>query len=107
MLFFFWNSMEEDEAIISDEEDDEEPSEDGEVVIKFTRELKHRIRAPWSFSLIVKVFGRSVGYVFLVNKLKHMWKVARNFSCVDLGMGFFLSRLDSRTGFEDVLKGGP
>jgi hypothetical protein len=26
---------------------------------------------------------------------------------VDLGMGFFLIRFDSRTGFEDVLKGGP
>jgi hypothetical protein len=37
-----------DETISSDEEDDEEPPEDGEVVIKFTRELKHRIRAPWS-----------------------------------------------------------
>uniref|UniRef100_A0A2N9J7P9 CCHC-type domain-containing protein n=1 Tax=Fagus sylvatica TaxID=28930 RepID=A0A2N9J7P9_FAGSY len=58
---FFGNSMEEDEIISSDEEEDEEPPEEGEVVIKFTRELKHRIRAPWSTSLIVKVFGRSVG----------------------------------------------
>jgi hypothetical protein len=104
---FFGNSMEEDEAISSDEDEDEEPPEEGEVVIKFTRELKHRIRAPWSSSLIVKVFGRSVGYVFLVNKLKNMWKFAGNFSCVNLGRGFFLIRFDSRTGFEDVLKGGP
>uniref|UniRef100_A0A2N9HK07 DUF4283 domain-containing protein n=1 Tax=Fagus sylvatica TaxID=28930 RepID=A0A2N9HK07_FAGSY len=80
---FFGNSMEEDEAISSDEDEDEERS------------------------LQKKVFGRSVGYVFLVNKLKNMWKFAGNFSCVDLGRGFFLIRFDSRTGFEDVLKGGP
>ena len=104
---FFGNGMEEDETISSDEEEDEEPPEEGEVVIKFTRELKHRIRAPWSTSLIVKVFGRSVGYVFLVNKLKIMWNFAGNFSCVDLGLGFFLIRFDSQSGFEDVLKGGP
>jgi hypothetical protein len=36
-----------------------------------------------------------------------MWKAASNFSCVDLGLGFFLIRFDSQTGFEDVLKGGP
>jgi hypothetical protein len=104
---FFGNSMEEDEIISSNEEEDEEPPKEGEVVIKFTYELKHRIRAPWSTSLIVKVFGRSVGYVFLVNKLKIMWNFAGNFSCVDLGLGFFLIRFDSQSGFKDVLKRGP
>jgi hypothetical protein len=104
---FFGNNMDDDEIISSDEENDKEPPEEGEVVIKFTRELKHRIRAPWSTSLIVKVFGRSVGYVFLVNKLKTMWNFAGNFSCVDLGLGFFLIRFDSQSGFEEVLKRGP
>ena len=104
---FFRSSMEEDADLSSDEDNEDEPPGDGEVVIKFSRELKQRIRDPWSSSLIVKVFGRSVGYVFLVNKLKNMWKVAGNFSCVDIGMGFFLIRFDSRSGFEEVLKGGP
>jgi hypothetical protein len=104
---FFGSSMEEDEILSSNEEEDEEPPEDGEVVIKFTRELKHRIRAPWATSLIVKVFGRSVGYVFLVNKLKIMWNFAGNFSYVDLSLGFFLIRFDFQSGFEDVLKRGP
>ena len=104
---FFGNNMEEDGGVSSDEEGDGDSPEDGEVVIRFTRDLKQKIRAPWSTSLIVKVFGRSVGYVFLVNKLKFMWKAFGNFSCVDLGEGFFLIRFDSRTNFEEVLKGGP
>jgi hypothetical protein len=104
---FFGSGMEEDGGDVSDEEEDDEPPEDGEVVIKFPCELKQKIRAPWCTSLIVKVFGRSVGYVFLVNKLKNMWKTSGNFSCVDLGLGFFLIRFESKEGFEDVLKGGP
>jgi hypothetical protein len=103
---FFGNGMEDDGGISSDDDDDIEPPEEGEVVVKFSRELKQRIREPWSTSLIIKVFGRSVGYMFLVNKLKYLWKVTGNFSCVDLGLGFFLVRFDSRDGFEDVLKGG-
>uniref|UniRef100_A0A2N9H4L7 CCHC-type domain-containing protein n=1 Tax=Fagus sylvatica TaxID=28930 RepID=A0A2N9H4L7_FAGSY len=67
---FFGNSMEEDEIISSDEEEDEEPPEEGEVVIKFTRELKHRIRAPWSTSLIVKVNTFChLGREFLISEL--------------------------------------
>jgi hypothetical protein len=104
---FFGSSMEEDADLSSNEDDEDEPPGDGEVVIKFSRELKQRIRDMWSSSLIVKVFGCSVGYVFLVNKLKNMWKVVGIFFCVDIGMGFFLIRFDSRSGFEEVLKGGP
>jgi hypothetical protein len=103
---FFGNSMEEDGEVYSDDEDGD-PPEEGEVVIKFSKELKQRIRAPWNTSLIVKVFGRSVGYMFLVNKLKNLWRMAGNFSCVDLGLGFFLVRFDSCDGFEHVLKAGP
>uniref|UniRef100_A0A2N9FPJ3 CCHC-type domain-containing protein n=1 Tax=Fagus sylvatica TaxID=28930 RepID=A0A2N9FPJ3_FAGSY len=52
---FFGNSMEEDGEVCSDDEDGD-PPEEGEVVIKFSKELKQRIRAPWNTSLIVKVF---------------------------------------------------
>uniref|UniRef100_A0A2N9FT32 CCHC-type domain-containing protein n=1 Tax=Fagus sylvatica TaxID=28930 RepID=A0A2N9FT32_FAGSY len=91
---FFGNGMEDDGGISSDDDDDIEPPEEGEVVVKFSRELKQRIREPWSTSLIIKVFGRSVGYMFLVNKLKYLWKVTGNFSCVDLGLD--LGSLDFR-----------
>jgi hypothetical protein len=104
---FFGNNMEEDGGVSSDEDEVAAPPEEGEVVIKFSRALKQKIRAPWSTSLIVKVFGRSIGYVFLVNKLNYMWKTYGNFSCVDLGEGFFLIRFESRNSFEEVLKGGP
>jgi hypothetical protein len=99
----FGNNMEEDGEASSDED---EPPEKGEVVIRFSCELKQRIKASWSTSLIVKVFGCSFGYLFLVNKLNAMWKSFGIFSCVDLGSGFFLIRFDSQSSFEEVLKRG-
>jgi hypothetical protein len=96
--------MDDDGA--SSDEDSEEP-EDGEVIIKIPREMKERIRAPWSTSFIVKVFGRSVGYLFLVNRLKSLWKPTGGMSCIDLGLGFFLVKLDWKDDFEHILKGGP
>uniref|UniRef100_A0A2N9GX50 CCHC-type domain-containing protein n=1 Tax=Fagus sylvatica TaxID=28930 RepID=A0A2N9GX50_FAGSY len=101
----FFGSAMEDDLVSSDEEDD--PPEDGEVVISIPRETKLRIRAPWSTSFIVKVFGRSVGYLFLVNRLKSLWKPIGGFSCVDLGLGFFLVKLDLADDFDRILKGGP
>jgi hypothetical protein len=102
---FFGSTMEEDDSFSSDEDD--EPPVEGEVVIKFSRELKSRIRAPWSASLIVKVFGRSVGYMFLVNELKALWRATNGFSCVDLGLGFFLVKFENHDDFEEVLRNGP
>uniref|UniRef100_A0A2N9HPR9 CCHC-type domain-containing protein n=1 Tax=Fagus sylvatica TaxID=28930 RepID=A0A2N9HPR9_FAGSY len=101
----FFGSAMEDDLVSSDEEED--PPEDGEVVISIPRETKLRIRAPWSTSFIVKVFGRSVGYLFLVNRLKSLWKPIGGFSCVDLGLGFFLVKLDLADDFDRILKGGP
>ena len=101
---FFGSSMEEDGGDVSEEEEDDDPPEDGEVVIKFPCELKQKIRAPWCTSLIVKVFGQSVGYVFLVNKLKNMLISSGNFSCVDLELRFFLLDLSQKKGLKMCLK---
>ena len=101
----FFGSVMEDDFASSDEED--EPPEDGEVVISIPRETKIRIRAPWSTSFIVKVFGRSVGYMFLFNRLKQLWKPTGGLSCVDLGLGFFLVKQELVDDFDRILKGGP
>ena len=101
----FFGSAMDDDVVSSDEE--EVIPEDGEVVINIPRETKLRIRAPWSTSFIVKVFGRSVGYLFLVNRLQSLWKLVARFSCVDLGLGFFLVKLELVEDFDRILKGGP
>lgn len=100
----FGSAMDADD-LSSDDEDD--ILVEGEVCIKISREIKHRIRAPWCTSFIVKVFGCFVGYLFLVNKLKSIWSPFGSMSCVDLGLGFFLVKFALREDFDKVLRGGP
>ena len=54
------------------ESDSDEELEDiceGMAAIRLSRETKQYIRAPWTKALIVKVFGRIVGFNFLHAKL--------------------------------------
>ena len=50
-----------------DEESDSEISDlrKGFVAVPFSKELKAHIRSPWSISLIVKVYGKAIGFSFL------------------------------------------
>ena len=94
-----------DEEVVSDEE--VETIREGLAAVRFPRELKRQIRSPWSKALIVKVYGRTVGFNFLHNRLLAMWKPAGRLDCVSLGNGFFLTRLSLREDYENILKRGP
>ena len=90
------------------ESDDEvENLREGLVAVKFSKDLKHEIRTPWTRALIVKVYGRSVGFNFIQNKLLAMWKPAGILDCIGLGHGFLLTRLSLKEGCENILRKGP
>ena len=67
-----------------------EPLTEGMTEAKLSKETKSRIRAPWSKALIVKVYGRSVGFHYLTFKINALWKLMEKIDCVNLGRGFFL-----------------
>nr|POE70881.1 hypothetical protein CFP56_76266 [Quercus suber] len=84
-----------------------EPLTEGMAEVRLTKETKARIRAPWSKALIVKVFGRSVGFHYLTFKINALWKPVEKMDCVNLGRGFFLIRFSSTDDYDKVLRGGP
>ena len=94
---------------------DDDTESDGEVEmlrqgllsVKIPRELKQRIRKPWASAFIVKVYSRSVGLNFTQARLLALWKSAGRLDCVDLGHGFFLTRLSLGEDYENVLRKGP
>ncbi|XP_030928973.1 uncharacterized protein LOC115955074 isoform X1 [Quercus lobata] len=77
------------------------------AVISLSKETKQRIRAPWAKALIVKVFGKTVGYNFLHAKLLSLWKPSGRFDMVDLGKDFYLLRFAVRDDLKMVLMKGP
>ena len=80
---------------------------EGMVEVSLSRETKSRIRAPWSKTLIVKVFGRSVGFNYLTFKINAMWNPKGKMDCVALGKDFFLIKFYDNEDYDKVLQGGP
>jgi len=88
-------------------DDEVEALHEGLLAVRFSKDLKQRIRKPWAKALIVKVYGRSVGFNYLHNRLLSLWKPAGRLDFVDLGHEFFLTRFSLREDFETILKRGP
>ncbi|KAL0008051.1 hypothetical protein SO802_009553 [Lithocarpus litseifolius] len=80
---------------------------EGFAAVKISKELKQHIRAPWSKALIIKVYGRTVGFNYLSSKILALWKPKGKIDCVDLGFDFFLVRFSMKDDHDLVLKKGP
>nr|XP_023871666.1 uncharacterized protein LOC111984273 [Quercus suber] len=48
----------------------------GLIAVKLQPETRSHIRATWAHALIVKVYGRTVGFHFLHSRVMSMWKLA-------------------------------
>ncbi|KAL0004807.1 hypothetical protein SO802_012368 [Lithocarpus litseifolius] len=90
------------------ESDDEFPELPlGEKAVRFFGSMKTKIRAPWLNALIMKVFGKTVGYHFLHSRILNLWKPAGKMVCVDLGNDFFLIKFQLKEDYAKVLREGP
>ena len=101
--FNFKKFMEDD----AKSDDEVEPLRQGLAVVKFTKEFKQHIQNSWLKALIVKVYGRTIGFNFLHSRIHSMWKPVGRLNCVDLGHNFFLIRFSLKEDFEIVLRKGP
>ena len=90
---------------IGEEEDDVQAVVDGIANVLLSKDTKLRIRSKWA--LIVKVFGRTVGFHFLHSRIMSLWKPGGRLDCVDLGHDFFLICFGLIEDFDKVLRGGP
>lgn len=97
------------EHMDADSDSDDESSEirEGFATIRLSKETKQRIRAPWAKALIIKVFGRIVGFSYLHSRIMGLWKPSGRLDMMDLGKDYFLVRFSNQEDLEVVLKRGP
>ena len=84
---------------------DLEPLVEGMAEVTLSKETKACIRAPWSKALIVKVFGKSMGFNYLTFKINALWKPMARMDCVNLGKDYFLIRFSNDEDYDKVLRG--
>ncbi|KAL0000751.1 hypothetical protein SO802_014532 [Lithocarpus litseifolius] len=93
---------------VEDGSDDEVTGlREGMVAVTLSKDVKWRIRDPWINSLVVKVYGRVVGYHFLQAKLLALWKPTGKLDFIDLGRDFYLIRFGLKEDYSAVLEKGP
>ncbi|XP_031131947.1 uncharacterized protein LOC116033335 [Ipomoea triloba] len=62
---------------------------------------------PWIQSLIIKLWGKTVGYNYLLRKLKSMWRINAHFDLVTLENDYFLVRFSSVSDYAFAKQEGP
>nr|POE58810.1 hypothetical protein CFP56_49027 [Quercus suber] len=91
----------------ADSDDDFSNLPAGKKAMKFLGTMKTKIRAPWANALIVKVFGKTMGFHILHAHILSLWKPIGRMDCVALGNDFFLIKFQNGEDHARVLKDGP
>lgn len=94
--------IEEVEEMGNDEDDEPQCP-----VIKMTKEELEMIRKPWRQTLIVKVMGRSVGYAYLLRRIKVLWRPKNRIDLVAIDNEYFLVKFESKEDYEFAKYEGP
>ena len=89
----------------SDTKVDEFQGEDARITV--SKEEKARIRAPWHQTIIVKTFGRKIGFHYLSSRISGMWKPNGSMECIDMGFDLFLVKFSLAEDVDRVLKEVP
>ncbi|WJX16517.1 hypothetical protein P8452_06530 [Trifolium repens] len=76
-------------------------------MFQLSRREETRIHKPWKQGLIVKLFGRRIGYKALENRLKQMWVRKGVISIIDLGKEYFLVYFSNEEDYNKALEDGP
>ncbi|CAN1732122.1 hypothetical protein LINPERHAP1_LOCUS1478 [Linum perenne] len=80
---------------------------DGVQAIQLSPEFKKKLCHPWSKSVVVRLVGKSIGYSFMCNRLRSMWKPQGNMQVIDVDMDCYLVRFGEEKDYFKALTGGP
>ncbi|KAF3613991.1 hypothetical protein FXO38_35930 [Capsicum annuum] len=82
-------------------------SEEIDDTIVLREKDKDRIYAPWRFSVIVKLFKKTLAHGYLRTKLLDLWKPSEPLILVDLGNGYYIAKFTNPENMQMALHGGP
>lgn len=77
------------------------------AVVPLTPEDKQMIYKPWRLSVIVKTFGQSMGYRYVLEKLNEIWQTTEPLNIIHLGKDYFRIRFHKPENYSKALHQGP
>ncbi|CAN1794997.1 Putative ribonuclease H protein At1g65750 [Linum perenne] len=79
----------------------------GVRALRLSKEFKDKLCKPWTNTVVIRLIGKSVGYSYLCNRLRSMWKPTGNMHVIDVGLNCFLVRFGDEKDYFKALTGGP
>ena len=62
---------------------------------------------PWQDALMIKLWGKTMSFLVLRDRLTSLWRLQGGFEMVDVGNGFFMVKFDFKEDKHKVITGGP
>lgn len=75
--------------------------------VEISKEKYISLFSKWRGALIVKLFGKSISFRVLEQRVRALWNLQQGFELTDLEEGYFIVRFYSRDDYLHVLEGGP
>lgn len=97
----------DDEEASNDDEGLQEDEDPNFLIVRLTRKEKTRLRRPWRQTLIVKVWGRSVSYNYLLRRLRTIWHPKAGMELIAIENDFFLVKFASMEDYSFAKYEGP
>ncbi|KAJ4823013.1 hypothetical protein Tsubulata_009217 [Turnera subulata] len=76
-------------------------------VIRLSDSFRARIHKQWEDTVIVKLWGHTLGYRMLCNRLQRLWHLRGEFRVIDLDHNYYLVKLANTSDYLHVITGGP
>ncbi|CAN1188003.1 hypothetical protein LINPERHAP1_LOCUS28138, partial [Linum perenne] len=60
--------------------------------LNISKEFKEKLYKPWMNTVIIRLMDKIIGYSFLCNRLRSLWRPLGNMHIIDLDMEYFMVR---------------
>lgn len=98
---------EDDQFIAVSNSEDEGEDDDKCPRIRFSWRKKESFWKPWNSSIIYKVLGKRVGFIFLAARLYKFLQKKGSMEMIDMTNDFYLVKFIAKEDYTAALQGGP
>lgn len=99
-----------DDTLPGDESGDDEPLEVEDptcLTVTLAALEKRQLRSPWKNAIIIRMFDRGIGYLQLKRRLKAKWTLKEDFSLIDIGCDYYVTRFTNPKDYTHGMTHGP
>ena len=93
------------EDLLEDDEPSEEEDPTCPTILLIAAE-KRLLRESWKNALTIRMFDKGIGFLQLKRRLKIKWALKGDFSFIDIGHDYYVTKFSNMENYEHVMTNG-